>query len=113
MGKITRGSSGRFLKTHRLVRAHALQPGDVLGTGETVIRVFQDKLSGRGKLSVVLKMGETERCTDWGRWRRIIVQDPELELPQQGSECDRGADDRGSDPAFAALPDVGDRRDHC
>lgn len=56
------------------MRADALQPGDQLAlTGETVVRVFTDRMTKPGYINVLLRKGDRERLAAYKAHRRLAI----------------------------------------
>lgn len=55
------------------VQARALQVGDVLGSGETVVSVSAGLRTPPGKVEVTLAKGERRRTSTWGASTLINV----------------------------------------
>lgn len=66
------------------VQAQHLQPGDVVGSGETVTQCYDSGANPPGKITVSLRrtirdkngqsLGTKERSSYWGKWTTINVE---------------------------------------
>jgi hypothetical protein len=56
------------------VQAQHLQPGDIVGSGEKVVRVSAGVRTPRGKVDVVLDSADFHRCAVWGRYTMIGIE---------------------------------------
>jgi hypothetical protein len=61
------------LMPHRVAARH-MQAGDVIGSGETVVRVSAGVRTPRGKVEVLLDRGGRRRLATWGAYTVINVQ---------------------------------------
>jgi hypothetical protein len=55
------------------VQSRALQPGDQVGSGETVMSVSAGLLTPRGKVEVVLEKNGRTRMSLWGAYTLINI----------------------------------------
>jgi hypothetical protein len=59
----------------RRVQARVLQPGDIVGTGETIVSVSAGVRTPRGKVEVVLtKADGHRRMSIWGAYTMIGIK---------------------------------------
>lgn len=56
------------------VQAQYLQPGDIVGSGEKVVHVSAGVRTPKGKVDVCLKINETSRWSQWGKYTMINVE---------------------------------------
>lgn len=58
------------------VAALYLQPGDIVGSGETVFATSTGIRTPRGKIEVYLRKGDKDRMSYWGRSTQINITRP-------------------------------------
>jgi hypothetical protein len=58
----------------RRIQARFLQPGDVVGTGETIVSVSAGARTPRGKVEVTLDRDGSRRTTLWGAYTLIGIK---------------------------------------
>lgn len=56
------------------VQAQHLQPGDIVGSGEKVVKQYIGYKTPRGKVDVVLQKGDNYRSAYWGKYTEIDVE---------------------------------------
>lgn len=58
------------------VPSHALKTGDVVGSGETIVQVWDSVRTPKGKINVGLIKNGLCRNTIWGKYTLINVERP-------------------------------------
>ncbi len=59
------------------IQAQHLQPGDIVGSGETIAAVIVNSISHpSSKVRVVLESGNDQRSSLWGKYTMINVERP-------------------------------------
>jgi len=56
------------------VQAQHLQPGDIVGSGEKIVRIYNSKGQSSCKINVRLKKRDKERVSEWGKYTMINVE---------------------------------------
>ena len=56
------------------VQARYLQIGDIVGSGETVVRTFMDSMTPKGKINVLLYKDDRTRFSEWGIYTMKIFR---------------------------------------
>ena len=56
------------------VQAQHLRPGDIVGSGEKIVRVYNSAGQSSCKINVRLKKRDKERVSEWGKYTMINVE---------------------------------------